>query len=145
MIKPYDFAAASKALTAADRRLGCLIAKVGPCKIEYSTVSTPFQTLLRAIVHQQLSGRAAEAIHRRVLSLAPHRCVLTAARVAKLSDAKLRAVGLSRAKVMAIQDLAAKTLNGTVPSRRVLARILHESAEFWLDFTLAGAALDRKS
>ena len=123
MIQPYDSVAASKALCAADRRLGRLIARVGPCEIEFSSASTPFQTLLRAIVHQQLSGRAAEAIHRRVLGLAPHRCVLTAARVAKLPDVELRAAGLSRAKVMAIQDLAARTLDGTVPSRRVLERL----------------------
>jgi len=123
MIQPYDAAAASMALSAADRRLGCLIARVGPCEIEFSSASTPFQTLLRAIVHQQLSGRAAEAIHRRVLSLAPHRRVLTPARVAKLCDAELRSAGLSRAKVMAIQDLAARTLDGTVPSRRGLERL----------------------
>ena len=80
-----------------------------------------FATLVRAIVYQQLAGRAAAAIHGRLIAalggdVQPEELVA-------LSDETLRAVGLSRAKVVSLRDLAAKVLDGTVVlSPRGLAR-----------------------
>jgi len=71
-----------------------------------------FATLVRAIVYQQLAGRAAAAIHGRLIA-ALDGDVQPAALIA-LSDQALRAVGLSRNKAASLRDLAAKVLDGTV-------------------------------
>jgi 3-methyladenine DNA glycosylase/8-oxoguanine DNA glycosylase len=76
---------------------------------------TPFEALLRSIVYQQLSGKAAGTIHGRVCALFP-RARPTAAVMAALTPELLRSAGLSRAKTLAVQDLAARTLDGTVPA-----------------------------
>jgi DNA-3-methyladenine glycosylase II len=71
-----------------------------------------FQALLRSIIYQQLHGKAAEAIHRRVLALMP---VASAAALQTLPDDSLRKAGLSKNKLLAVRDLAARSLDGTVP------------------------------
>ena len=80
---------------------------------------TPFEALLRAIVYQQLSGRAAGAIHARVLALFEDGRP-TARALAEMSDEALRATGLSRAKTAAARDLAEKTIARVVPGSRTL-------------------------
>jgi DNA-3-methyladenine glycosylase II len=83
-------------------------------------VQSPFQALLRAIVYQQLSGKAAATILGRVHDLFPSRQGIRPQAMLKVSDERLRQAGMSRAKVLAVKDLAAKTLEGTVPT---LARL----------------------
>ena len=76
-----------------------------------------FNALARAIVYQQLAGRAAAAIHGRFLALfggAP-----TPGAILATSEEKLRGAGLSNAKFLAIRDLARKTSDGTVPLERI--------------------------
>ena len=80
---------------------------------------SPFEALLRAIVYQQLSGRAAGAIHARVLELFDGGRP-TARALAAIGDDRLRAAGLSRAKVRAARDLAEKTIARVVPGARTL-------------------------
>lgn len=111
---PYDVSRAVATLRRRDAKLGKLIDRVGPYRLELRDRSTPFQALLHAIVYQQLSGKAARSIHRRVLNLFPH-CYASPARTLTLQDSSLLAAGLSRAKVKAVNDLAAKCLDGTVP------------------------------
>ncbi len=123
MAYPYDAAAAVAHLRTTDRDLAALIRRVGPYRLELRAALTPLQALLRAIVYQQLSGRAAAAIYRRVLAQCPRGRPPSARRLAELPDETLRAAGLSRAKVAAVRDLAAKALDGTVPGRRALARM----------------------
>ncbi len=88
-------------------------------------LQTPFQTLLRAIVHQQLSTRAAHAIHTRVLKLVSGRA--TPLKFARLDDRTLRDAGLSRAKVAALRDLCERTQNGLVPNNAKLKFMDDES------------------
>jgi 3-methyladenine DNA glycosylase/8-oxoguanine DNA glycosylase len=111
-------------LAAKDDAFAALIAAVGPCTaLRASTRSktlrevTPFQALAESIAYQQLNGKAAQTIWGRVLKLSNGRPPSPASIIKTPSEA-LRAAGLSRAKVLAIQDLAAKTIEGVVPTRR---------------------------
>ena len=79
--------------------------------------------LAESIVYQQLNGKAAAAIWNRVRALYPKRKRLDPAKVLATPDETLRGAGLSRAKIAAIKDLAAKTIDGTVPSGRALLRM----------------------
>jgi 3-methyladenine DNA glycosylase/8-oxoguanine DNA glycosylase len=74
-----------------------------------------FAVLLRAIVNQQLNGKAAAVILARVSALFP-RGVPTAARLLRTSDEKLRGAGLSRSKVSSLRDLAQKAEDGVIPT-----------------------------
>lgn len=119
-------AEAVRALGAADKTLAKLIARIGPCRLEQKTSSTTFQVLLEAIVHQQLTGKAAATILGRVRALFP-RGLPTPARLLALDDAAFRAAGLSRAKTAALKDLATRALGGEVPDFAVLAKLDDEA------------------
>ena len=86
----------------------------------------PFDALAESIAYQQLSGKAAATIWGRVRALYPKRRKLDPKLVLATPDKKLRAAGLSRSKVAALKDLAAKTLDGTVPSARALGKMTDE-------------------
>jgi len=118
---PYDVAAAVQALREADPVLGNVITTIGPCELELETTRSLFEALMRAIIYQQLHGRAAAAIHGRVNALfsgSPSPAGLQA-----LSDEALRGAGLSAAKLLALRDLAAKAEAGTVPTLAQARRI----------------------
>jgi len=91
-----------------------LIKRVGHFKIETEFELSPFEALLRAIVYQQLTAKAAGAIHGRVLKL--FKGGVTPRKLLNRDHDTLRTAGLSNNKVLAVQDLAAKTLDGTVPT-----------------------------
>ena len=134
---PYDTAVAVAHLTAADPKLGRLIARAGPFTMHLASRDSPFEALLHSIIYQQLHGKAAAAIHAKLLaSFAPDPVAALAAytdptlpqnfthpTAQHLLDApneQLRAAGLSHNKALSVRDLAAKTIDGTVPT---LARI----------------------
>src|SRR5258708_39212144 len=108
--------AAIKHLTKADKILGRLINKVGPCGWKPDKRRSPFEALVHAVAHQQLNGTAASTILGRVKALYSGRRFPTPEDLLATPDEKLRAAGLSRAKVAAIKDIAAKTLDGIVPT-----------------------------
>jgi DNA-3-methyladenine glycosylase II len=83
----------------------------------------PFDALAESIAYQQLSGKAAATIFGRVRALYPKRKWLDPKQLLATPDETLRGAGLSRAKVSALKDLAAKTIDGTVPSGRALIRM----------------------
>jgi len=83
----------------------------------------PFDALAESIAYQQLSGRAAAAIWSRVRALYPKGKRLDPQKILASPDDTFRAAGLSRAKIAALKDLAAKTIDGTVPSARALSRM----------------------
>ena len=106
---------AEKYLAGTDAALGRVIARVGPAELEPSPDFDPFHALVRSICHQQLHGKAAETILGRVNARFGDG---QAADIKKLRRARLdtmRKCGLSEAKALAIKDLAAKCLDGTVP------------------------------
>lgn len=120
----YDTALALQELTAADPKLGKLIARAGPFTMRLSAGLSPFEALVESIIYQQLHGKAAATIHRRLLeSFAPICGDGVHPGEQHLLDCpneQLRAAGLSHNKTLALRDLAAKALDGTVPT---LARI----------------------
>ncbi len=122
MSAPYDLKAATAHLAAADPVMARLVERVGPCRLEVGRMADPFQSLLRAIVYQQLSTKAAATIYGRVerLFLDDHP---TPTALAALPTDTLRAAGMSRAKAAAAHDLAAKALDGTLPERAALDRM----------------------
>jgi DNA-3-methyladenine glycosylase II len=83
----------------------------------------PFDALAESIAYQQLSGKAAATIFGRVRALYPKRKWLDPEQLLATPDETLRAAGLSRAKTAALKDLAAKTIDGTVPGGRALIRM----------------------
>jgi DNA-3-methyladenine glycosylase II len=116
-----SYSEAAQLLAARDPVLADLIAEAGPIRISRPRMS-PFEALVQAIVYQQLAGAAARAIHGRLIAAMPDGVEPEALLV--LSDADLRAVGLSAAKVRSLRDLAGKVLDGTVlVSPRRLARL----------------------
>ena len=126
----YDTAAALAALSAADPKLARLIARAGPFTMKIAGQQSPFEALLESIIYQQLHGKAAAAIHAKLLrsfnplhnpnDLPENLVHPTAQHLLDAPNEQLRAAGLSRNKALALRDLAAKTLDGTVPT---LARI----------------------
>lgn len=93
-----------------------MIDRAGPFAPQVSRAKSLFEALLRAIVYQQLHGRAAETIHGRVLAALKEHGGTVHAAVALCSDERLRAAGLSRNKLLAVRDLHAKCADGTVPT-----------------------------
>jgi 3-methyladenine DNA glycosylase/8-oxoguanine DNA glycosylase len=100
-------------LTDADPILGDVIARVGPYRMEPAAEGTHFGALLRSIVYQQLSGKAAGTIHGRFLAL--YGGQPTPAQLLDTPDETLRAAGLSRQKVVYMQDLARHVEEGRLP------------------------------
>jgi 3-methyladenine DNA glycosylase/8-oxoguanine DNA glycosylase len=113
----FDTDAAIAHLCESDRTLSKLIDRVGPFRMELKGAPSLFDVLAEAIVYQQLHARAAASIHARVRALIPRKRGLAAARaLAFVTDDALRGAGLSRSKLLALRDLAAKTLDGHVPT-----------------------------
>jgi len=105
-------------LTRTDPVLGRLIERVGPCSLQPRNRRSPYQSLVRAVVYQQLNGTAAGTILGRVKALYPGRRFPSAEELAGTPDDRLRSAGLSRAKIAAVKDIAVRTLQGVVPSGR---------------------------
>lgn len=91
------------------------------------TRRTPFVALVTAVTHQQLNGTAAMSILKRVLLLYPGKRFPTPEDLLATPDERLRAAGLSRAKIASIKDIATKTIAGVVPvSRAKISRLSNE-------------------
>ncbi len=129
----YDVPLALAQLGASDPKLGKLISRVGPCTLKIASGQTPFEALLRAIVYQQLHGKAAAAIHERLIdsfASVTDRGHPDPQHILDCPNEQLRSAGLSHSKALSIRDLAARTLDGTVPS---LARIRRMPDEAIID------------
>ena len=121
----YDVAEACRALAAADPKLGALMERAGPFTLRLKSQHSPFETLLEAILSQQLHGTAARAILHKLLKLFGD-IHPTPELLLTQPDEALRAAGLSRNKMLALQDLARKTLDGTVPELAAIRRLPDE-------------------
>lgn len=118
--------AALKHLAESDPRFAALIARARPYAPPATPLQRPFDALAESIAYQQLSGKAAATIWKRVRALYGRRKWLDPRQVLATPDETLRACGLSRSKTAALKDLAAKTIDGTVPSAAALARMSDE-------------------
>jgi DNA-3-methyladenine glycosylase II len=115
--------AAHKHLAASDPVMRRLIREHGKCALTPETRRSPFQSLVRAVAHQQLNGTAANTILRRFIKLFPGRRFPRPEDLARVTDAQIRACGFSFAKIKAIRDITAKTLSGVVPMSRQIAKL----------------------
>jgi DNA-3-methyladenine glycosylase II len=122
---PYDPDVALTHLRAADKKLGGLIDRVeeiGGFTLKLGHSGTPFTSLIESIMYQQLHGKAAATIHKRVLAIygednpEPQALLDT-------PDEVLRAAGVSGNKIKALKDLAARTIDGTVPSHKAILKL----------------------
>jgi DNA-3-methyladenine glycosylase II len=106
-----DYPIVIATLKAADPILAEIIDRVGDCTLSQTLRTGDLLTsLVESIIYQQLSGKAAATIHRRVLQLYPQ--VPTAADILATPDELLRSAGLSRAKILYLKDLAAHVQAG---------------------------------
>jgi DNA-3-methyladenine glycosylase II len=119
-----ELASFKRRLAKVDPVLANLIRAAGKFTHTTSAQHSPFHSLARAIAHQQLNGIAAESIFGRFVGLyavdGKEAALLEAELVLETPDEKMRAVGLSFAKIASIKDLAAKTLSGIVPPSEIL-------------------------
>ncbi len=104
-----------------------LIRRAGPYAVGPMRGVGPYEALVRAVAYQQLTGRAAETILGRFYALYGGDCCPDPARLVATPDAQLRGCGFSRAKAASIKDIAARTLDGSIPPRRSLARMKNEA------------------
>lgn len=123
-INPAMSAAAIRHLSR-DPALAGLIRQVGPPRLAAAIDRTqdPYQALMRAIAHQQLHARAAEAILGRFIALHPGTQFPDPAAVLAHPATVLRGCGLSASKIAAMHDICRHALDGTIPSRRAAARL----------------------
>jgi 3-methyladenine DNA glycosylase/8-oxoguanine DNA glycosylase len=112
----YDKSEAVRHLCDTDAKLSLLIERVGPCLLKPRVEHSIFYSLLSSIIYQQLAGKAAATILARVDALFPAHPYILPADILDTPDELLRSAGLSRNKMAAIRDLAAKTVDGTVPT-----------------------------
>jgi len=126
---PYDPEEALAHLHAADPKLGALIDRAGEFGLKLGHTGTPFTSLLESILYQQLHGKAAATIHKRVLLIYAGGTVdsehgdLHPQALLDTPDEILRAAGVSGNKVKALKDLAARTLDGTVPTHKRILKM----------------------
>jgi DNA-3-methyladenine glycosylase II len=121
---PFDPDEAVEHLRASDAKLATLIDCAGPFTLRLQNTTSPFESLLESILYQQLHGKAAATIHRRVREYfggdpTPQVLIDT-------PDEPLRAAGVSGNKIKAFRDLAARTLDGTVPTHAAI-RKMHDA------------------
>ncbi|MBZ5526494.1 MAG: DNA-3-methyladenine glycosylase 2 family protein [Acidobacteriia bacterium] len=115
-------------LASRDPRLARLIAETQEFRIEVETAGadTPYEVLLESIAYQSISGKAAETIFNRVKTLGKNGHAPSPDQMLQIPARALRKAGLSGAKVLAMKDLAKKTLQGVVPSRAEAEKLSDE-------------------
>ncbi|HYO51838.1 DNA-3-methyladenine glycosylase [Archangium sp.] len=108
--------AARRALAKADPTLGALMKRVGSFRMRVNSIQSPFLALAESIVYQQLTGKAAATIFGRVRERVGKGRRFTPEAVLAQPVESLREAGLSGAKTAALRDLAAKALEGEIPT-----------------------------
>jgi DNA-3-methyladenine glycosylase II len=154
-----EFARARRHLMRRDPKLAPIMKRVGRCGLGDTRTHTPFASLVRAILSQQLSGKAAATIHGRVVALVSQHAgnagaggaeAVTPASLLAADPAALRAAGVSRPKISYLRDLAERVADGRLdldalehrPDEDVIAAITavkglgRWSAEMFLMFRL---------
>lgn len=124
----FDPTAAVEHLQKADEGIAELIDTVGPFRMQLKKTASIFSALSEAIVYQQLTGKAASTIYSRVCALFPRAPNgITARHILGATTPELRKAGLSRAKVLALKDLAKRVDAGDLPTLET-ARSMNDEA-----------------
>lgn len=114
--KPFNIGSSLRYLKR-DKKLAKVIKKHGVIKPEFNRSSSPFESLVKSIIYQQISGKAAESILKKFLGLFPKKKFPSPDDVLKIKFEKLRDAGLSSQKANYITDLARKFKDGSVSSK----------------------------
>jgi DNA-3-methyladenine glycosylase II len=112
----FDLAEATQYLAERDEHLKHLIEETTPFQLKIEAAQSPYETLVEAVTHQSISGKAAATIYGRIRALSSTGRAPTPHEMLKLRKPVLRKAGLSGAKILAMKDLAQKTIDGIVPS-----------------------------
>ena len=138
MPRKLDHTAALAHLSSVDKKLAKIIAKAGPCAMQPENTQSIFDALLESIIYQQLNGKVAAVITERVKALFPENgrkiktrhgeaaAFPTPEQILAATPERLRSAGLSQNKMLAIRDLAAKALDGTVPTVKAAHKMSDE-------------------
>jgi DNA-3-methyladenine glycosylase II len=133
------------------RRFARVVGQHEPYPTTFEKRRDPFRALVRAVVYQQLSGKAAATIHGRMLALFADKDHPDPEDLVAATPEALRGAGLSRQKIAALKDVSQKRLEGIIPEARKLSRMSDEeiierltqargvgrwTAEMYLMFTL---------
>ena len=113
---PFDHVEAHAHLSRVDKRLASLMERVGTFQFRLDECDSVYESLLEAIMHQSIAGKAAQAIFRRIKALGVNGNCPTPEELLRVPTRRLRQCGLSNAKVAAVRDLAQKTIDGVVPT-----------------------------
>jgi DNA-3-methyladenine glycosylase II len=119
----FDLAVAMSHLSSKDEKLAELILATAKFEKDLDAAQSPYEALMEAIAYQSISGKAAATIFGRVKALGSNGRPPTPEQMLKLKTPTLRKAGLSNAKVLAMKDLAAKTISGVVPTREQAEKI----------------------
>jgi DNA-3-methyladenine glycosylase II len=112
----FDLAEATRFLAERDESLKRLIAETTPFQIDVADAQSPYEVLIESIAYQSISGKAAATIFGRIKALGSNGRPPSPEQMLKLRKPVLRKAGLSGAKVLAMKDLAQKTIDGVVPT-----------------------------
>lgn len=117
---------AEKHLSTVCKRFAKVVPGHDAFPITFEKSKDPYRALVRSVVYQQLSGKAAATIHGRVLALFPGKEHPDPEDLVEASEATLRSAGLSRQKAAALKDVARKRIDGIIPPARALVRLPDE-------------------
>ncbi len=113
---PFDHVEAHAHLSRIDKRLAGVIARVGEFRFKLDECDSVYESLLEAITHQSIAGKAAQVIYGRIKAFGSDGRCPTPQELLRVRKPQLRKAGLSRAKIAAVRDLAQKTIEGVVPT-----------------------------
>ncbi|HKV05903.1 MAG TPA: hypothetical protein VJO53_12470 [Candidatus Acidoferrales bacterium] len=113
---PFDSEKAHAHLAQADKRLARLITRVNKFEFKLDECDSVYESLLEAITHQSIAGKAAQVIFSRIVALGSDGRCPTPQELLRVRKLHLRRAGLSGAKVASVRDLAQKTIDGVVPT-----------------------------
>lgn len=117
---------AEKHLSAVCKRFARVLPNHEPFPTKFPKSKDPYRALVRSVVFQQLSGKAAGTIHGRLLALFPDKDHPDPEDILAASPELLRSAGLSRQKIAALQDVSQKRIDGIIPEARKLSRLDNE-------------------
>jgi DNA-3-methyladenine glycosylase II len=123
---PFDLKIAQAALAANDERLARLMEETVEFQLRMEETESPYEALMESITYQSISGKAAATIFARVKALGSNGRAPTPQEMLKLRTPTLRKAGLSGAKVLAMKDLAKKTIEGVVPTMEEAQKLSDE-------------------
>jgi len=123
---PFDHVAAHEFLCRSDKQLARVIAQVGEFQFKLDECESVYESLLEAIAYQSISGKAAATIFARIKALGSNGICPSPQEILTAPIRALRKAGLSKAKALAMKDLAQKTVEGVVPTLEAAQKLKDE-------------------